>query len=98
VAEKDVGRLVHRVAEHQRAHRGSAGCPELFFHGGVPADFRDAHQAQERDQQLVQRLDPAVREYRAPVRVEARRQVVRDQPHNVAGEGISGASRSVMVW
>ena len=97
-AGQDVGRLMHRVGEHQAGHRRRAGRRHLVLDGRIPADLGDADQAQERQQKLVKRLDLAVREDGGPIRVDADGQVVGYQSEDDRRRKSVVATRSVMAW
>jgi hypothetical protein len=87
VAEEDVGRLVHGVGEHQGRCRAAAD-GDLVLHRRVPAQLRDADEAEEREHELVQLGDLAVGEDDGAVGIDSRRQVIGDQPLDVTGEVI----------
>jgi len=79
LAEQDVGRLMHRVGEQQPGHRAVPGRLQLGLDRGVATQFAVGHQGQERQHELVELGDRAVREDRRPGRVQADGQVVREQ-------------------
>ena len=90
LAEQDVRGLVDRVGQQQPADRGDAGGGRLVLDRGVALQLGDAHQAQERQHQLVERRDGRVREDRRPLGVEAGGDVVDDQAAHVAGDVAEG--------
>jgi hypothetical protein len=88
LAEQDVSRLMHGVGEHQARHRGLTGRDYLVLDGRVAFDLRDAHQAQERQEELVERLDLGVRENGCALGVDAHREVVGDKRVHVLRQGL----------
>jgi hypothetical protein len=83
LAEQDVRRLVHRIGQHQAADRRLPGMRDLVLDRGIAAQLGDRDQAEERQQQLVQRGHRAVREHHRPGRVDADGQVVEQQAGHV---------------
>ena len=76
-------RLVHGVGEHQAADSPLAGVRDLVLDRGVAVQLGHRDQAQEGQQELVERGHRAVREDHRPHRVEPDGQVVQDQPGDV---------------
>ena len=83
LTEQDVGGLVNGVIQHQGVHRGPAAHRELLLDRGVPLQLGNGHQAQERNHELIERLDLAVRKDRRPAGVDADGEVVSDQAEDV---------------
>jgi len=83
LAEQDVRRLVHRIGEHQAADRRLPGVRDLVLDRRVAVQLGHRDQAEERQQQLVERGHRAVREHHRPRRVEPDGQVVEQQPGHV---------------
>ena len=89
-AEQDVGRLVDRIGEHQRARRRAAGGRDLRLDGRVARDLGHAHEAQERQQELVERLDRVWAKIVARAGVDPRGEVVGDLARDVVGQAACG--------
>ena len=83
LAEQDVRRLVHRIGEHQAADRRLPGVRDLVLDRRVAVQLGHRDQAEERQQQLVERGHRAVREHHRPRRVQSDGQVVEQQPGHV---------------
>ncbi len=88
LAEQDVGGLVDGIGEHQPADGGLPGVRDLVLDRGIAAEFGDADQAEEGQQQLVERGHGAVGEDRGAVRVGAGGEVVDHQALAVLGEPV----------
>ncbi|CPU65399.1 Uncharacterised protein [Mycobacteroides abscessus] len=81
VAEQDVGRLVHGVGEQQAAHGTALPCggrDGLGLDGRVPLDLGGRDEAEERQQELVERRDRGVGEDGRAGGVDPGREVVED--------------------
>ncbi len=81
VLAEDVGGLMHRIGEQQRAHR-AAGGERLGLDRGVAVQLGIRDQRQERQHQLIQRRHQRMREDDRAVRVDAGREVLGDQHPN----------------
>jgi hypothetical protein len=86
MAEEDVGGLVDRIGEEQAAQAAAVAGRRLGLDGGVALQLGDADQAQERQQELVERRNRAMGEDRRRGGVDSRGKVIQHQPSNRLGQ------------
>jgi hypothetical protein len=97
-ARQYVGGLMDRVGEHQARDGTRAGRRDLLLDRGIAPDLGDADQAEERNQELVERLHLAVGKDDRPGRVYSDRQVVGHEAVDaVANVGRRGAVGNGLV-